>query len=1067
MADQTPMVNGTDISRSPSAPLSTTYLAPSNHPLGFPCTKCKARHRRCDRTKPVCNTCESAGFATECSYPSADLPVAENRITQKTGAPFSGPMCNNASALPSTGDKRPRAIDAPERTELVNAVVGLPIQNDSSHQQTEIPQQSPAKRQKISELGSGSPARQPALAKGQVIPFDTGMPSGSRPNPPPRMRSISPTLRADETELRCNLTTEINVQRMKHRNLAAEPLRNIIKLLKKAKIERPSTDPTISRLGDTQFNDEWREEDDLMEVAYNKLEKGGRCSRALLSRFENFLYGPLMSPEEKRIQEQIICVEECLSSTSAEPTSNHNELFLHRLSKLTSHPDAYGLDKKDSRIGFLRNHLLTAISTKSKLSRANCRKFAELLDPEGDIANATLDSPGVKAEHATPKRKVPPKPTSPRVPSSYTPASPSRPTRKQNPPLPLSPSPTHPPPFPSHSSLSIPHLESVDLTDDTMIPVTSLKHKIRRISVPRSQLSQSNDTAASPATQSASKKRPASDSQSKDITAPSSKSASSNSINALAPISKGVASSSQPLASEIPKMLWDIFLHKYGHLLPVLDLDQLKVAFNMAVNHGKLAPKAIDPILGFCLAVACHLTREKSLWEGRKWNDAAVSTLRDEGNTTSLQYFYRRILQIEYVHMVGHLEKGWEILSLAISKAESLQMHTMHGGCLAVDKESLGQVRVIWQSLWTKKLFLALQLGVVNQYLDVFYISPMPMQSHIETTIGSSGGSQSFVASYFFIACASLLKHTDDLITVENNLRVTRMECPIKWFSTVDLGPFQELNESLSSWYNGLPKCLEWKGAAIEFTTRKDASIHRMSLLAHLRYFYFRLRQHRPFLILALRFSHACACEKNPHLTGKELDSVNSSVLLALVYHGAIKCLVAAQDIVQTLYASFKKYDDDNGKCEQLEYLYAASLVLIATMSVPCLMDGTKQCASPTAPMDRSMSTMAQDIRKVENLLHQYEGKCEQAPRLKQRLERSRNFLSLVRLKSVSVDTILCDCDIALPRNVWGRIYDRLGIDIPFERFVNGRLASDKITGRRMTFGWLESLPFDMDSQDV
>ncbi|KAJ5158669.1 uncharacterized protein N7500_008320 [Penicillium coprophilum] len=1073
MADQTSVGNGADISLSPPDALPTTYSAPSNHPLGH----------------PFCQSCQSMGFEAECSYPSVAFPVSGNKMTPKTGAPFSGPIFNNASVLLATGDKRPRNADSPsERTEVVNPVIESPIQNDSSHaQQTQMPQQPPAKRQKISELGSGSPARQSALARGQVTPFGTGMPSGSRPIPPSRMRSISPTMHQDETELRCNLTTEINVQRMKHRNLAAGPLRNIIKLLKKAKIERPSsgsisTEPADSRLGDTQLNDEWREEDDLMEVALSKLEKGGRCSRALLSRFENFVYGPLMSPEEKRMQERIMCVEECLSSTSAEPTANHNSLFLHRLGKITSHPDAYGLDEKDTRIGFLRNHLLTAISTSSKLSRANCRKFAELLDPAGDIANTNLDSPGIKAETSTSTRKEPPKPTSPRVPSSYTPGSPSRPTRKQTPP-PLSV-------FFTNPSFSFLLSSSINSSSSFTFSSSIFIH-IKKEIVPRSQSSQSSDTAASPTMQSGSKKRPASGSQSNNTIAPSPKrtasgtqSSNSNDFtpqtpkeaasgtqlsnynDALAPILKSAASSSKPLASEIPKMLWKIFLVKHVHLLPVLDLDELKMAFAMAVNHGKLTPKLIDPILGFCLAVACHLTRERSLWEGQKWNDAAVSKLRAEENTPSLQYFYRRILQIEYLHMVGDLKKSRNILSLAIDEAESLEMHTMYGGRLVVDKQSLEQVRVTWQYLWMKKLFLALQFGVVNQCLDVFHISPMPMQSYMETTIGSSGERKSLMASCFFIACASLLKHTDDLITVENNLRVTRMECPIKWFSVVDLGPFQDLNESLSSWYNGLPKCLEWKGANIEFATEKNPSMCRMSLLAHLRYVYFRLRQHRPFLILALRFSNACACEKTPHITGKEMDSVNSSVLLAMVYHGAIKCLVASQDIVETLSASFQKEDDDHAKCEMLEYLYAAGLVLIAATNIPCLKDGTQHLASPTAPVERSMTLMAKDIRQIDILLRHYQEKCEQAPMLKQRIERCRNVLGLVRLQSVSGDGVLCDRDLTFRRDVWCRIYTRLGIDIPFERLTKGRPINDKISGRRMTFGWLESLPCDMDGAE-
>jgi hypothetical protein len=161
----------------------------------------------------------------------------------------------------------------------------------------QTPQQPPSKQQKISEIGSDSSARQSAPERSQTAPFGTGMPSGSRLDPLPRMRSISPTLHEDEMELRCNLTTEINIQRMNHRNITAVPLRNIIKTLKKARIERLNTEAAISWLEGTQSNDEWHEEDDLMEIALTKLEKGGRCSRALL--ISEFLVWAIYEPRRE------------------------------------------------------------------------------------------------------------------------------------------------------------------------------------------------------------------------------------------------------------------------------------------------------------------------------------------------------------------------------------------------------------------------------------------------------------------------------------------------------------------------------------------------------------------------------------------------------------------------------------------------------------------------------------------------------------------------------------------------------------------------------------------------
>lgn len=994
------------------------------------------------------------GCEAECIYPSAALPVTENKsaedgITKKTGAPFSGPMFNNASALPTMGDRRPRATNDPsERTELVNDVVGSTIQHDFSHaQQTQIPQQPPAKRQKISELGSGGAAKQSALEQGQNTPFGTGMPSGSIPAPP--LRSVSPTLPQDEMELRCNLTTEINVQRTKHRNIAAGPLRNIVKLLMKAKTERPTTKPTIAGSSASPLNDEWREEDDLMQNATIKLEKGGRCSRALLSRFENFLYGPLMSPEEKKMQERIICVEECLSCTSAAPTSDHNHLFLHRLKRIIFNPDSYGLDEKDPLIGFLRTQLLEAIGTNSKLSPSNRRKFAELLDPDGEIANFSTGSPGVKAETPISTRKVPPEPTSLRVSSSHTPETPSRTTttHKENTVTSLSPSPPHPPPFSSGSLSSLtPSVEPIDLTDNTMLSSVPLIRRKRRVTS-GSQSSQSNDTA-SPSMEPASKKRPASDRHSVNL----------NNI---------VAPTSQPFSPDAANKLWNTFVRNEAPLLPILNLEKLKVDFAVAVDHGKVGPTVIDPTFGLCIAIACHLTGDKGLWEGRKWYHAALSNMGDPFKSrTSFQSFHHQILRVHYLHMVGHLEMAWHVLSLAIGRAQSFRMQTMHGGSLAVDEESLEQVRLVWQCLWTKKLSLTLQLGVVDQSLDSFYNSPMPMKSHITDNMevpGVQTVAPCPTTPSFFIACASLFKYADDLITVENDLRVTRMECPIKWLSIVDLSGFQELNEKLSSWKNGLPKCLEWTSPAINFTMNKDLVARRMCLLAHVRFVYFRLRQYRPFFILSLRLSQNCACETSPHLTGRDIDSMDASPVLGLVYYSAVKCLTAAQDIVKTLKASYANTKNEHAKCEMLECLYAAALILIAARTVPLVMNCTLRGISATTIPAKSLTTMGEELRGIDVLLRNYQESCEQAPKLQQRIERSRAVIDHIRLQSVSCEGIVTDSKIKFEPAVWGRIYDRLGIELPFEMFPEHRRPDGSVvSGRRKTLAWLESLPMDL-----
>jgi hypothetical protein len=85
--------------------------------------------------------------------------------------------------------------------------------------------------------------------------------------------------------------------------------------------------------------------------------------------------------------------------------------------------------------------------------------------------------------------------------------------------------------------------------------------------------------------------------------------------------------------------------------------------------------------------------------------------------------------------------------------------------------------------------------------------------------------------------------------------------------------------------------------------------------------------------------------------------------------------------------------------------------------------------------------------------------------------------LAQIKLQSVSSNGIATDNELRFEPVVWHRIYDGLGLDVPFGRFppreVLGffmcehvhTLGSSADAGRRNTLGWLESLPVDMDPE--
>lgn len=59
--------------------------------------------------------------------------------------------------------------------------------------------------------------------------------------------------------------------------------------------------------------------------------------------------------------------------------------------------------------------------------------------------------------------------------------------------------------------------------------------------------------------------------------------------------------------------------------------------------------------------------------------------------------------------------------------------------------------------------------------------------------------------------------------------------------------------------------------------------------------------------------------------------------------------------------------------------------------------------------------------------------------------------------------TLIADNDIRLPPVAWFAMYDRLGLEVPFGRST---VDSDSaVPGRRLTLGWLESIPVDFDNE--
>jgi hypothetical protein len=807
----------------------------------------------------------------------------------------------------------------------------------------------------------------------------------------------------NETELRCQLINAINIQRSNHRNITADNLRSIIELLIQAKKNRNLVSSS------DEEKEQWLEQDELMELAANKMEKGGRCSRAALSRWELFLTAPMVDEADRKDLERIIAVEESHSAMSV--TTPYNFLHIRRLQRILQDPAAYGVSNNAPTRTYLMNMVTNALKGKWALTRATHRTIIEFIDPDKEIITASLaDSPLFKKSGEGPaltKKKV-------AASSSKTP---------------------QPSPFSRVHSTQL-HKDLADFSASPLSTPSDVGLKDP----------QSGPTPNMP-------------SSIKDLL---SSRHSSSRPSSLQPQQHP----SPQLKPDVPMKLIKIFIEHVAPLLPIFDLDDLDRLLRMTSLHGTFAFRGVDPTLGLCFALAALQSRDRAHWQAREWyKGAEVEINSDELNENSIPGIQRRILQVLYLQMIGNLSKAWSILSLALGLAEANGIQTVAGGPLAVDSTSQQRTRVLWHSLWTMRLSLASQMGMNWQSLETRY--PVPMPTHI--TMGSKiSQTQQAAISSFFNASISLYRHMEDILCNDEHLRLRIDVCPFRSLFTADLCDLFELDGKLLQWKEALPPNLHWDGTGITLSMESDFAIRRLRILIRLRYMFIRLRVFRPFLIFCLRLSHTCPCASGPHiLAGKEADSVDSPAILGIVRDSTLKCLAAAQDIIKTLTdlhgKGIGKGNDDTlrittSSYECLDYIYTSALILIACLAIPLILKG--------GGTSKSASSMNEQLRQADVLLRNYEESSQQTDELSGRTRRCREVLDLLKGQIgngivAQSPTLFSDMRISVGQHVWKRLYDRLGLQE--EASSKEALSSNNGTGRKNFFAWLESLPTDLD----
>ena len=320
----------------------------------------------------------------------------------------------------------------------------------------------------------------------------------------------------------------------------------------------------------------------------------------------------------------------------------------------------------------------------------------------------------------------------------------------------------------------------------------------------------------------------------------------------------------------------------------------------------------------------------------------------------------------------------------------------------------------------------------------------------------------------FLSACARLYSNVEDILAIEDEVRIGHNGCAAKKLLALDLKTFFKSDSLLYDWNISLPSFLQ-NHISAEFPDH--AIIHRQRNICRIRYLYVRLRLYRPLLIMAMALSSNCDCKPGGtvHFTGNDANSPDSPAALSVVRDSLFKCVDAASKLVDILsieengiYANHNqqsaRFSNVPSFWENVDYLYACGMVFLAARSCPLFHHNENS--------EVNMNSINQGWKYILKLLEHYRDlySSKKMKNVAASCLRTLNILSDA-LESPIAET---DATAAFDNDTRTRIFRRIeggGTTQNRSRSSRGPGVStdaQSMKGYRQ-WSWIESLPVDLE----
>ncbi|PGH21531.1 hypothetical protein AJ80_03199 [Polytolypa hystricis UAMH7299] len=394
----------------------------------------------------------------------------------------------------------------------------------------------------------------------------------------------------------------------------------------------------------------------------------------------------------------------------------------------------------------------------------------------------------------------------------------------------------------------------------------------------------------------------------------------------------------------------------------------------------------------------------------------------------SIAYVQAYLIAGQFLLAISNLEAAWRSVGLAIRVAQSLHLHLASGSQHLPRREDRELARRVWHSCMVLERSIAINQGSMPLTKHPFKAPlPTPLENeYVDVIFGGEPASQSDRPSIieFFTATARLYERVEDVVALQDELRLTSGISPHKKLLSFDTQTLHDADRLLCNWQAALPPFLQ---PDANHEILKNPIALRQHNIIRIRYLHMRLLLFRPFLAILT---------SSPELWHQH-QTLDTPLTFSLAYQSAIKCILAAIELIDIL-SRFHPETESNyvspipSWWENIGYVYACATVFLAARKCP---------ASDVNELPESSVKEGWD-RSIE-LLEEYRTFSPSANRCLRTLE---------------------ELDEIFPYAEDGSTGSGSGSSLGWKA-VNGRAGStaeENYHDKKVDMSWLESLPVDL-----